>query len=94
VSCVGVVLAAGGSTRFGGDKLLFRYRGKPLVWWAAETLRRGGLEVYLVAARREVVQASTPAVVMAVEDAIRRLKPGVRIDKTPITPEDVWRILR
>lgn len=38
--------------------------------------------------------ASTPAVVMAVEDAIRRLKPGVRIDKTPITPEDVWRLLR
>jgi molybdenum cofactor cytidylyltransferase len=58
VSCVGVVLAAGGSTRFGGDKLLFRYRGKPLVWWAAEALRRGGLEVYLVAARREVAQAA------------------------------------
>jgi carbon-monoxide dehydrogenase large subunit len=38
--------------------------------------------------------ASTPAVVMAVEDAMRRLKPGVRIDKTPITPEDVWRMLR
>lgn len=38
--------------------------------------------------------ASTPAVVMAVEDAVRRLKPGVRIDKTPITPEDVWRLLR
>jgi carbon-monoxide dehydrogenase large subunit len=38
--------------------------------------------------------ASTPAVVMAVEDAMRRLKPGVRIDKTPITPEDVWRLLR
>jgi molybdenum cofactor cytidylyltransferase len=58
VSCIGVVLAAGGSTRFGGDKLLFRYRGKPLVWWAAEALRRGGLEVYLVAARREVAQAA------------------------------------
>jgi len=38
--------------------------------------------------------ASTPAVVMAVEDAMRRVKPGVRIDKTPITPEDVWRLLR
>jgi len=38
--------------------------------------------------------ASTPAVVMAVEDAIRRLKPGARIDKTPTTPEDVWRLLR
>ncbi|MCC6067186.1 MAG: xanthine dehydrogenase family protein molybdopterin-binding subunit [Pyrobaculum sp.] len=38
--------------------------------------------------------ASTPAVVMAVEDAMRRVKPGVRINKTPITPEDVWRMLR
>jgi carbon-monoxide dehydrogenase large subunit len=38
--------------------------------------------------------ASTPAVVMAVEDAMRRIKPGVRIDKTPITPEEVWRMLR
>lgn len=38
--------------------------------------------------------AATPAVVMAVEDAMRRVKPGVRIDKTPITPEDVWRMLR
>jgi carbon-monoxide dehydrogenase large subunit len=38
--------------------------------------------------------ASTPAVVMAVEDAMRRIKPGVRINKTPITPEDVWRMLR
>ncbi|MCU7788747.1 glyceraldehyde dehydrogenase subunit alpha [Pyrobaculum sp. 3827-6] len=37
--------------------------------------------------------ASTPAVVAAVEDAIRRLKPGVRIDKTPVTPEEIWRAL-
>jgi len=57
VSCVGVVLAAGGSTRFGADKLLFKYWGKPLVWWAAEALRQGGLEVYVVTTRREVVQA-------------------------------------
>ena len=38
--------------------------------------------------------ASTPAVVSAVEDALRRVKPGVRIEKTPVTPEDVWRMLR
>jgi len=58
VSYVGVVLAAGGSTRFGGDKLLFGYRGKPLVWWAAEALRQAGVEVYLVTAKREVAQAA------------------------------------
>ncbi|ACB39734.1 glyceraldehyde dehydrogenase subunit alpha [Pyrobaculum neutrophilum] len=38
--------------------------------------------------------ASTPAVVAAVEDAIRRVKPGVRISKTPVSPEDIWRMLR
>jgi molybdenum cofactor cytidylyltransferase len=61
VSCTGVVLAAGNSTRFGGDKLLFRYRGRPLVWWAAEALRLSGLEVYIVTARREVASAAGKA---------------------------------
>ncbi|MCI4447078.1 MAG: NTP transferase domain-containing protein, partial [Pyrobaculum sp.] len=61
MSCVGVVLAAGGSARFGGDKLLHSYRGRPLVWWAAEALRRSGLEVYIVAARREVASAAGKA---------------------------------
>jgi len=58
VRCVGVVLAAGGSTRFGREKLLQPYRGRPLVWWAAEALRRGGLEVYIVASRRDVATAA------------------------------------
>ena len=58
MSCVGVVLAAGGSTRFGRGKLLFGYRGRPLVWWAAEALRQADVEVYLVTARREVAQAA------------------------------------
>ncbi|MEM0484396.1 MAG: glyceraldehyde dehydrogenase subunit alpha [Pyrobaculum sp.] len=38
--------------------------------------------------------ASTPAVIAAVEDAVRRIKPGVRINKTPVTPEFLWRLLR
>ncbi|MEZ0318595.1 MAG: glyceraldehyde dehydrogenase subunit alpha [Pyrobaculum sp.] len=37
--------------------------------------------------------ASTPAVVDAVEDAVRRINPKARFDKTPITPEDVLKAL-
>ncbi|ABP51567.1 MAG: NTP transferase domain-containing protein [Pyrobaculum arsenaticum] len=45
---VGVVLAAGGSARFGSQKLLSDLAGRPLVWHAAETLRSAGLSVYVV----------------------------------------------
>ncbi|MGC9130290.1 MAG: nucleotidyltransferase family protein [Pyrobaculum sp.] len=58
--CVGVVLAAGGSTRFGGEKLLANFRGRPLVWWSAEASRGAGLETYLVVNRREVAEAAGP----------------------------------
>ena len=37
--------------------------------------------------------ASTPAVVKAVEDAVRKINPRARFDKTPVTPEDVLRAL-
>lgn len=56
--CVAVLLAAGSSTRFGDDKLLYTWRGRPLVWWAAESLRRAGLEIYIVVNRREVAKAA------------------------------------
>ncbi|MEZ0318593.1 MAG: nucleotidyltransferase family protein [Pyrobaculum sp.] len=46
--CVGVVLAAGVSTRFPGNKLLAPLRGRPLVWWAVETVREALGEVYVV----------------------------------------------
>jgi len=58
VKCAGVVLAAGGSARFGSQKLLANFKGRPLVWHAAETLRSAGLETYIVVNSREVASAA------------------------------------
>jgi molybdenum cofactor cytidylyltransferase len=44
----GVILAAGGSTRFGTTKQLLDWKGKPLVNHAAETALEGGLSPVLV----------------------------------------------
>ena len=44
----GVILAAGGSTRFGTTKQLLDWKGKPLVAHAAETALAGGLSPVLV----------------------------------------------
>jgi len=44
----GVILAAGGSTRFGTTKQLLDWKGKPLVTHAAETALAGGLSPVLV----------------------------------------------
>ncbi len=38
--------------------------------------------------------AATPAVVRAVEHAVRRVRPGARATSTPLTPEKVWMMLR
>lgn len=39
-----ILLAAGGGSRFGGGKLLARFRGKPLVCHALETIRESPVE--------------------------------------------------
>jgi molybdenum cofactor cytidylyltransferase len=47
-SIAGVILAAGGSSRFGTTKQLLDWKGKPLVNHAAETALAGGLSPVLV----------------------------------------------
>jgi CTP:molybdopterin cytidylyltransferase MocA len=68
---VAVVLAAGGSTRFGGQgrKLLASFRGRPLVQWAVEHA--------LDAALDETV------VVTGAADILDVLPPGVTIVENP-----------
>jgi molybdenum cofactor cytidylyltransferase len=49
MSVVGILLAAGSSTRFGSNKLLFAYRGKSLYLHAVEALRGAqGIDEVLV----------------------------------------------
>jgi molybdenum cofactor cytidylyltransferase len=46
----GILLASGASTRFGGDKLLARLEGRPVVRWSAEA-RAGVVDVLVVVVR-------------------------------------------
>jgi CTP:molybdopterin cytidylyltransferase MocA len=58
---VGVVLAAGAGTRFGGavPKPLVPFRGRPLVGWPVDALRAGGVEdvIVVLGAAAEAVRA-------------------------------------
>jgi CTP:molybdopterin cytidylyltransferase MocA len=58
-SVVGIVLAAGAGTRFGGEvaKPLAPFRGRPLVTWPVAALREGGVEdvVVVLGAHAEAV---------------------------------------
>jgi molybdenum cofactor cytidylyltransferase len=44
----GIILAAGGSTRFGSPKQLLDWNGKPLIWQVANTAARAGLAPIVV----------------------------------------------
>jgi CTP:molybdopterin cytidylyltransferase MocA len=59
---VGVLLAAGAGSRFGGDarpKVLCPFRGRPLLAWPLAALRDGGVErvVVVLGARADEVEA-------------------------------------
>ena len=64
----GLLLAAGYSRRFGGDKLLAPLHGRPLIVWSAETIAAEVEALYVVVpagdvARRAAVAALGPVVV-------------------------------
>lgn len=46
---VGLVLAAGAASRFGGPKQVAPFRGSPMVQWPVRALRAGGIEQIMVA---------------------------------------------
>jgi molybdenum cofactor cytidylyltransferase len=52
----GVVLAAGGSDRFGRPKQLVSWRGRPLVWYAVRAALAGGLKPVAVVVGAEAEQ--------------------------------------
>ncbi len=62
MSVVGVLLAAGAGSRFGGDgvtKVLAPFRGRPLLTWPLTALRDGGVDrvVVVLGARADEVEA-------------------------------------
>lgn len=69
---LGVVLAGGGSRRFGVNKVLAHLDGKPLVRWAVESLLGACDGVTVVTGRSEVAQASG---VRAIADRVAGLGP-------------------
>ena len=74
---VGIVAAAGSGLRLGADqpKALVRLAGRPLVCWAVETLRAGGVREVIVAvppAERSAFAAALPADVRLVDGGATR----------------------
>jgi CTP:molybdopterin cytidylyltransferase MocA len=62
VTTLGVILAAGGGTRFGpAHKLLADFRGKPLVRWAVDAVLGAGLADVLVVTGAVDLTAVLPA---------------------------------
>jgi 2-C-methyl-D-erythritol 4-phosphate cytidylyltransferase len=77
VHAVGIVAAAGSGLRLGADqpKALVSLGGRPLVRWAVDALRSGGVTDVIVAVpagRRAVFEAVLPADVRLVEGGMTR----------------------
>jgi len=50
------ILIGGKSTRFGSDKGLYNFLGKPLITHQLETLKQGNYNIFIVASSKEQVQ--------------------------------------
>lgn len=71
--CLGAILAAGRSTRFGAeDKLLAPWRGRPLVGWAAEALVASGCDEVIA-----VISAPEVGAVLPDGFTLHRIAPGL-----------------
>lgn len=80
---VGIVLAAGAGTRFGGQKVVATLRGIPLVRHVVDRLRAGGAQGVIVATGAgrpevEVALRGTDAVFVDVPDAADGLSASLR----------------
>ena len=72
--CAGILLAAGGSTRYGQPKMLLPWRGKPLIRHAAEAALAGGLSPVIV-------------VTGAVDNPLREALAGLAVE---FAPNPLW----
>jgi CTP:molybdopterin cytidylyltransferase MocA len=66
VTTLGIVLAAGGGSRFGGGKLLADFRGRPLVAWSIAAAVGAGLDEVVVVTGAEDLAAVVPDEVVEV----------------------------
>lgn len=81
MSVVGVVLAAGAGSRFGGEvKQLAPFRGRPLVTWPVAALRAGGVDdvVVVLGAHAEEVAAAVDADTVVAQDWAEGLSASLR----------------
>ena len=60
MTVLGVVLAAGDGSRFGGPKLLADFRGRPLVTWAVDAALAAGLDEVAVVTGGQDLSAVLP----------------------------------
>lgn len=77
-----VLMASGFSRRFGGNKLLARYQGKPLYAWAMETIPPGVFaQVVVVARDAEVLLAAQARGFLALSrpEATERISGTIRL---------------
>jgi molybdopterin-guanine dinucleotide biosynthesis protein A len=79
------ILIGGQSTRFGSDKGLFEFHGKPLISYQLETLNKFDYNIFLVRSSKEQIQKYIDKIDI-------RLITGFIIDETTIIPNQDLRV--